>query len=131
MIDLTRAPDELPQPIASVLDAALPHAPGLRSTDVMVVGAACRDILHRALGHRFPTSATHLDLALALSSWGAYRSIAAAFPKVGDTGIRFRIADTTVDLLAFGDVEDPEGEARPPNPSASGHSRKSSEPRNH
>jgi len=81
----------------------------------MVVGAACRDILHQALGHRFTTSATHdLDLALALSSWSTYRSIAGAFPSVGHTGIRFRIADTTVDLLPFGGIEDPEGEARPP-----------------
>lgn len=115
MLDLTCTPDELLRPIASVLDAALPHAPGLRPEDVMVVGAACRDILHHALGHRFPTSATHdLDLALALSSWDAYRSVAAAFPKVGDTGIRFDIAQTVVDLLPFGDIEQPEGEAQPP-----------------
>ena len=81
----------------------------------MVVGAGCRDILHHALGHRFPTSATHdLDLALALSSWDAYRSIAGAFPRIGDSGIRFRIAETIVDLLPFGDIEGPEGEAQPP-----------------
>lgn len=115
MFELSSVPDDLLQPIAEVLEAALPHARGLRPEDVMVVGAACRDILHHALGHRFPTSATHdLDLALALSSWGVYRSIAAAFPKVGDTGIRFRIAETMVDLLPFGDIEDPEGETQPP-----------------
>ena len=115
MVDLTSTPDDLLQPIGKVLQAALPHAPGLRPEDIMVVGAACRDILHHALGHRFPTSATHdLDLALALSSWDAYRSIAGAFPKVGDSGIRFRIAETIVDLLPFGDIEDPEGEAQPP-----------------
>lgn len=109
MFELSSVPDDLLQPIAEVLEAALPHARGLRPE----VGAACRDILHHALGHRFPTSATH-DLDLALSSWGVYRSIAAAFPKVGDTGIRFRIAETMVDLLPFGDIEDPEGETQPP-----------------
>lgn len=81
----------------------------------MVVGAWCRDIQHHALGHRFATSATRdLDLALALSSWDAYRALADAFPRVGDTGIRFRIADITVDLLPFGDIEDPQGTAQPP-----------------
>lgn len=115
MFEPTGTPDALLQPIAHVLDALLPHAPGLRPEDVMVVGAACRDILHHDLGHRFPTSATHdLDLALALSSWAAYRSLAATFPKVGRTGIRFTIAETIVDLLAFGDIEDPEGMAQPP-----------------
>jgi predicted nucleotidyltransferase len=115
MFDPTSTPDELLQPIANVLEAALPRAPGLRPDDVMVVGAACRDVLHHALGHRFATSATHdLDLALALSSWGAYRSLATTFPKVGNTGIRFNIAETIVDLLPFGDIEEPEGEAQPP-----------------
>lgn len=115
MLDLASTPDELLQPTGHVLEAALPQAPGLRPDDVMVVGAACRDILHHALGHRFATSATHdLDLALALSSWSAYRSLAAAFPKVGDSGVRFDIAGTMVDLLPFGDIEDPEGEVQPP-----------------
>ena len=115
MLDLASTPDELLHPIGHVLEAALPQAPGLRSEGVMVVGAACRDVLHHALGHRFATSATHdLDLALALSSWSAYLSLAAAFPNVGDTGVRFDIAGTMVDLLPFGDIEDPEGEVQPP-----------------
>lgn len=81
----------------------------------MVVGAWCRDILHSALGHDFATTATRdVDLALALSSWDAYRALAAAFPRVGDTGIRFRIAEVDVDLLPFGDIEDPQGIVEPP-----------------
>jgi predicted nucleotidyltransferase len=115
MLDLSSTPDEFLQPIACVVEAALRHADSLRSEDVMVVGAWCRDIQHHALGHRFATSATRdLDLALALSSWDAYRALADAFPWVGDTGIRFRIAEVTVDLLPFGEIEDPQGTAQPP-----------------
>lgn len=81
----------------------------------MVVAAWCPDILHSALGHSSATTATlDLDLALALPSWNAYRSPASAFPRVGDTGIRFRIAEVDVDLLPFGDIEDPEGIVNPP-----------------
>ena len=104
MLDLSSTPDEFLEPIARVVEAALQHARSLRSDDVMVVGAWCRDIQHHALGHRFATSATRdPDLALALSSWDAYRALADAFPSVGDSGIRFRIAEITVDLLPFGD----------------------------
>jgi hypothetical protein len=41
-------------------------------------------------------------------------ALATAFPRVGDTGIRFRIADIPVDLLPFGAVEHPKGAAYPP-----------------
>ena len=40
--------------------------------------------------------------------------MAASFPRVGHSGIRFRIADVAVDLLPFGDIEDPAGTATPP-----------------
>lgn len=115
MNDLDNLPDELLDPIARVITEALPHAPDLRPEDVMVVGAVCRDLHHHALRHRFAATATHdLDLALALRSWDTFRAVAAAFPRVGDTGIRFRIADIAVDLLPFGAVERPEGTAQPP-----------------
>jgi len=101
--------------VARVVSALLPHADDLQPEDVMLVGAVCRDLHHHALGHRFAATATHdLDLALALPSWDAFRALAAAFPRVGDTGIRFRIADVIVDLLPFGAIEDPEGAAQPP-----------------
>jgi predicted nucleotidyltransferase len=115
MLDLSSTPDEFLEPIARVVEAAFGHAGSLRSDDVMVVGAWCRDIQHYALDHRFATSATRdLDLALALSSWDAYRALADAFPRIGDSGVRFRIADIIVDLLPFGDIEDPQGTAQPP-----------------
>ena len=82
---------------------------------VMVLGAWCRDIQHLALGHTFPTTATmDLDLALALRSWDAYSILSGAFPKIGDTGIRHRIADIAVDLIPFGEIEEPPGVATRP-----------------
>lgn len=115
MLDLAKVPDGFLEPVARVVEAALAVTNDLAPEEVMVVGAWCRDILHCALGHDFATTATRdLDLALALSSWDAYRDLAAAFPRVGDTGIRFRIAEVDVDLLPFGDIEDPQGIVEPP-----------------
>lgn len=115
MLDLTSTPDGFVRPVARVVDAALDATDDLSAADVMLIGAWCRDILHSALGHTFATTATRdLDLALALSSWDSYHALAAAFPRVGDTGIRFRIADVDVDLLPFGDIEDPQGVVNPP-----------------
>jgi predicted nucleotidyltransferase len=115
MLDLTNTPPSLLDPISKVVAAAIDAAEELAADQVMIVGACCRDILHSALGHIFDTAATRdLDLALALSSWDAYRALTAAFSKVGDTGIRFRIADIDVDLIPFGEVEDPAGVVEPP-----------------
>ena len=114
MLDLTRTPDSVLSPIALVVRTALEQAAGLAPDDIMVVGACCRDILHSALGHTFPNTATgDLDLALALSSWQAYESLASAFAPIGDTGIRFLISDVVVDLLPFSGIEHPTGIATP------------------
>jgi predicted nucleotidyltransferase len=110
LLDLTNAPESLLDPVARVVQAVLAVTEVLSAPEVMVVGAGCRDILHSALGHWFATAATRdLDLGLALTSWDAYRALAAAFPRIG-----FRIADVTVDLLPFGAVEDPQGVVEPP-----------------
>jgi len=115
MRELSGTPEEFLSPIARVVEAMLAPRRRPGPDDLMVVGAWCRDNWHHALGHTFATAATRdLDLALTLSSWDAYAALADTFPRVGDTGIRFRIADITVDLLPFGDIEDPRGSARPP-----------------
>ena len=97
MSDLSETPDAFLLPIARVIESILAHTSALQSDDVMVVGAWCRDIWHHALGHTFATAATRdLDLALALSSWEAFDDLAGAFPRIGDTGIGYRIAGITV-----------------------------------
>jgi predicted nucleotidyltransferase len=88
---------------------------GLQADRVMVVGAWCRDIWHAALGHQFRTAATQdLDLAAAVDSWAMFDAIASTYPQVGDSGIRFLVADMKVDVLPFGKVEDPVGNSEPP-----------------
>ncbi len=115
MFDPAEVPTGVLYPVQRVVDALLGAVPEIDTSEVMLVGAVCRDAMHAALGHEFATRATRdLDLALALRSWAAYQAITAAFPRVTDTGICFRIAGLDVDLLPFGDVEDPTGTVEPP-----------------
>lgn len=114
MNDVTDVPADVLGPIPDVVQAVLAHSPSLAAENIMVVGAWCRDIHHRALGHQFSPTATHdLDLALALGSWDAYHAIAAQFPPVGSTGFRYLISGYPVDLLPFGGIEDPTGFVAP------------------
>ena len=48
MLDLTNAPEGFLDPVARVVEAALAATEELSAREVMVVGAACRDILHSA-----------------------------------------------------------------------------------
>lgn len=115
MLDLSSIAEGFFDPIERVIAQMLNQAPGLDPDRVMLVGAWCRDTLHAALGHDFETRATRdVDIALALSGWDLYEQLAEAFPAASDTGVTFRIAGLVVDLLPFGEVEDPEGEVLPP-----------------
>lgn len=108
-------PADLVGPISRVVADALQRVEGLQSDRVMVVGAWCRDIWHHALGHQFRTAATQdLDLAIAVDSWAIIDAVASVYRRVGDSGIRFVIADVKVDVLPFGEVEDPVGTSEPP-----------------
>lgn len=114
MLDLTSIADGFLDPIELVIRQLRREVPAIDPDRIMLVGAWCRDVLHVAGGHDFETSATRdIDLALALSDWDDYELMADAFPRVGHTGVAFRIAGMTVDLLPFGDVEDPRGIVTP------------------
>jgi predicted nucleotidyltransferase len=83
----------------------------------MVVGAVCRDVLHAALGMSEQLTATgDLDLAFGVKGWEQYRALTTRLESVAGSGsnIRFRVAGTLVDLVPFGDVEEPVGEVRLP-----------------
>jgi predicted nucleotidyltransferase len=115
MLDLPSVPDAMLDVVFDVVSEVHRSAPGLDLANMMVVGAACRDVLHTALGHSFATVATRdLDLGLALSNWDVFKTLAGQFPRAGHTGIRYQIAGQLVDLLPFGGVEDPEGVVDPP-----------------
>jgi predicted nucleotidyltransferase len=115
LLDLSRASEDLLGLIEHVVNTMLSKVPALSGYDVMLVGARCRDVIHTALGGEFsPVITRDLDLALALSSWDAYEDIRASFKQVGDTGIRFQIGGLNVDLMPFGELEDPRGIVVPP-----------------
>lgn len=115
MLDVSGIAEGFLDPIARVVEEMREHAPGIDPDRVMLVGAWCRDTLHAALGHDFGTSATRdVDLALALSGWEIYELLSHAFPRAGDTGVGFKIAGLAVDLLPFGELEDPRGIIVPP-----------------
>lgn len=81
---------------------------------IMLVGAECRDILHRSYGHDFALRKTSdLDLAIAINDWGAYGAVLSGFPATGSTGIRFTVAGMPVDIMPFGAIERPTGEIVP------------------
>lgn len=102
-------------PIRAVVEEILQLTPRLGADRLMLVGAFCRDAIHTALGYNFPARATHdVDLALGIGSWSTYEAITDGFPTVGDSGIRFRVAGLSVDLMPFGRVEDPRGHVVPP-----------------
>ncbi|MFB7860050.1 hypothetical protein [Rhodococcus qingshengii] len=80
----------------------------------MIIGAYCRDVFQDALGHPFDLKATYdVDIALVVANWASYREVIDGLPRLGSTGIRYRVAEMPTDLLPFGPVEDPIGTVRP------------------
>ncbi|MFJ5862471.1 hypothetical protein ACIQCM_13710 [Pseudarthrobacter sp. NPDC092439] len=99
--------------ITPVVDE-LQEATGLDPQCVLVVGAACRDVLHAAMGHTFEVRATNdVDLGIAVRDWTVSDRIEKQYERIGDNGIRYRIAGLPVDVMPFGEVEDPDGISSP------------------
>ncbi|MFS0704710.1 hypothetical protein AB6N23_09335 [Cellulomonas sp. 179-A 9B4 NHS] len=94
-------------PVVAELTEHVPQAAGR----LMLVGALCRDVLHREWGHSFPLRRTgDLDLALAIDGWETYDEVVRELPRAsGPAQVRHRIAGTMVDLVPFGGVEHPDG----------------------
>ncbi len=122
MLDLTTCDPARLEIIDHVCSKILARADHLQPSDLMVLGAQCRDVLHDALGgHAFPLRATQdLDLAIAIANWEAYREIVTDLPASGGTGIRYKVGEVLTDLVPFGPIEDPTGFVPdPPNRSLS------------
>jgi predicted nucleotidyltransferase len=78
-------------------------------TDLMVIGAAARD-LHAAAQGRRPSRATHdLDLTFAVAGWDEYRRIADALGGSSGPPHRFTVLSVPVDLVPSGPIGDPSG----------------------
>ncbi|SEB46844.1 hypothetical protein [Arthrobacter woluwensis] len=87
---------------------------GLEPDRTLLVGAACKDILHAALGHSFPVRGTSdIDVGIAVNYWGVSKRIETSFARVGSNGIRYLIGGIPVDVMPFGAVEDPAGISQP------------------
>lgn len=87
---------------------------GLDPDCVLIVGAACRDILHAALGHTFHVRSTDdMDLGIAVNDWKVSERIEAKFQRIGSNGIRYRVGGIPVDIMPFGGIEHPDGIAHP------------------
>jgi predicted nucleotidyltransferase len=115
VLDLTRTDPILLSIVDDVVADLLARSTLLAAGEVMVVGARCRDIFQSALGYSFPLrTTTDIDLGLAVQNWTAYDELTDALPCVGNTGIRFHVANTVADLMPFGWVENPSGTVTPP-----------------
>ncbi|MEU4158455.1 hypothetical protein [Actinoplanes sp. NPDC026670] len=114
MLDPGRADPSLLHLVDGVMTELLAKSARLRSSEVLLVGAHCRDILQSAFGHEFPLRATSdIDLGLAMANWAAYDELVGSLRPAGDTGIRFQVAQTVADLMPFGPVENPPGTVVP------------------
>lgn len=113
MIDLTLVNERIYDSITPVVEQLAAHA-GADPDTILLVGAGCRDVLHAALGHTFPARATtDTDLGIALSDWTVLEKIEDYFVRIGSNGIRYQIAGIPVDIVPFGEIEDPEGISHP------------------
>lgn len=113
MIDLSRVDTRWFDQLSLVVDE-LEDSVGLDPDCVLVVGSACRDILHAAQGHVFDVRATDdVDLGIAVNDWTVSERIEKRYDRVGDNGIRYRIGGMAVDVMPFGGVENPDGITRP------------------
>lgn len=113
MIDLSRVDERVYDTITPVIEELTAQV-GVDPDSILLVGAACRDVLHAAFGHTFPARATtDIDLGIALGDWTISERIEKHFPRIGSNGIRYRIAEISVDVIPFGEVEDPEGVSQP------------------
>ncbi|NUL45746.1 hypothetical protein F7P69_11160 [Cellulosimicrobium funkei] len=109
MIDLTRVDTDLYAMVTPVVDELIAGV-DLDPDNILLIGAGCRDILHASLGHTFRARATtDTDLGIAVGDWTTTQRIEARFRRTGSNGIRYMIAGTPVDIMPFGDIEDPEG----------------------
>jgi predicted nucleotidyltransferase len=114
LLDLTGVDPSFLDVVDRVTTELMAKSERLRSGEVMLVGAHCRDILQSAFGFGFPLRVTSdIDLGLAVANWAAYDELVTKLRPAGNTGIRFQVGQTIADLMPFGSVEDPPGTVAP------------------
>ncbi len=105
------------EPLATVISALIAKT-DLTTNDFMVVGAEARNLLHLSFGLESQELSTtrDIDVALAMPSWNGLDRLSSAFELIDrkKSSIRFRIDTMPVDVIPFGDLEDPRGIVNPP-----------------
>jgi predicted nucleotidyltransferase len=98
---------DLVEPVVAELIDRAPAAAG----HLMLVGALCRDVLHREAGQSFALRRTSdLDLALAVDSQERFEEVGRLLPRAQSSAqVRYELAGVKVDLVPFGGVESPAG----------------------
>lgn len=77
----------------------------------MLVGARCRDIYQRKYRDRPASRTTYdIDFALAIENWGDFLTLQKEFPSSPRAWQRISVNGTPVDLVPFGEIENPPGE---------------------
>ncbi|MGW5436347.1 hypothetical protein [Nocardia asteroides] len=106
-------PQRISPPSLDLIDrviSALISESGISDSSIMLIGAHSRDILHASFGRTCPLRSTSdVDIGVAVDGDPEYRRIVSAFPRSGSTEIRYSIADVSVDVVPFGDIENPAG----------------------
>lgn len=106
-------PQRIDTPALGLVDRvvdALVSSSGATDASIMVIGAHCRDLLHASFGRTdLLRSTSDVDLGVAVDGDAAYRRIVSTFPPSGETDIRYAIAGVSVDIVPFGEIEDPVG----------------------
>lgn len=91
--------------LAMVLGHLLEHASGY-DVEIMLVGAAARDLLIRNATGALPQRATaDVDIAVAVANWADYARLTAGLAPVGKSRHKFRVEGVEVDVIPFGGVE--------------------------
>ncbi|MBW0273569.1 hypothetical protein ATM97_26175 [Nocardia sp. MH4] len=109
MFDLQRITTQSLDLVSRVVDALVTNS-GADDASIMVIGAHCRDLLHASFGRADLLRATSdVDIGIAVDGDARYRQIVSSFPRSGTTEIRHTIAGVSVDVVPFGDIEDPAG----------------------
>lgn len=114
VIELRDIESPLLHVVDQVCSTLLSTSRTLQPSDLMLVGAHCRDILHASQDQAFNLLATDdVDFGIALASWTAFDDLTANLIPAGDTGVRFIVGGVPIDLMPFGDIERPAGVVTP------------------
>ncbi|WP_223937693.1 hypothetical protein [Arthrobacter sp. StoSoilB5] len=105
------------EPLGSVVGSVLQQT-DLTTDDFMVVGAEARNLHHRSFG-KDPaelSTTSDIDVALTLQSWTGIEKLNTTYKLLDSSksAIRFRVENVPVDVIPFGELEDPIGVVQTP-----------------